>query len=96
MQNTLENGKILYSEYSDGSGFMIREMHETKNPRMRFQAGRLVMAPFKEPIYRQRTVTHHVDRDDIQKFHLLGWGFNRSEALDMASNRLLRAEIAKH
>jgi len=71
-------------------------MHETKNPRFRYQAGKLVMEPMKLPVYQQRTITHHIDGDDIQKFQLQGWGRTRGEALDMASNRLLRAEMAKH
>ena len=96
MQNQLDNGRVLYSEYSDGSGFIIREMHETKNPLLRFQAGKMVMMPMKIPVYRMRSVSHHIDGDDIQKFQILGWGWSRSDALDMASNRLLKREIANN
>lgn len=104
MQNTVirmnESGKqtevALYNEYPDGSGFIIREMLETKNIGMKFQAGRHVMKPMRLPQYNLKgVITHHVDGDDIQKFELHGFGSSREAALQMASDRNLIRDIQK-
>lgn len=104
MQNTVirpdENGKdrevLAYSEHTDQSGFVIREVAETKDPRFRFQAGYIVMTPMRLPIYKGAVVTHHVDGDEIQRFQIHGAGKTKAEALERACNKLLRAEIAKN
>jgi hypothetical protein len=116
MQNVVTrqdgNGKdkevVIFNEYTDLSGFVVREMMETKNEAMRFQAGRHVMKPMRLPVYKYITervngedvkkaiLTHHVDGDDIQKFELHGAGRTKEEALDRASNKLLRREVEKH
>jgi hypothetical protein len=115
MQNVIlrqdEKGKdrevVIYNEYSDCSGFVIREIIETKNEAMRFQVGRHVMKPMRLPVYKYITecvngedvkkaiLTHHKDGDDIQKFELLGNGRTKEEALQRASNKLLRREVEK-
>jgi hypothetical protein len=98
---------VIFKEYLDFSGFIIREILETKNPEMRFQVGHLVMLPMRLPVFRHTTemvdgkeeiksvLTHHEDGDEIQKFLLHGTGRTREEALEDASNKLLRQEIAK-
>lgn len=104
MQNVVvrqdEKGKdkevVIFNEYTDLSGFVVREMLETKNEAMRFQAGRHVMKPMCIPVYQGSMVTHHKDGDDIQKFELHGVGRTKEEALDRASNKLLRRDIEKH
>ena len=115
MQNVIvrqdEKGKdkevVIFTEYTELSGFVVREMLETKNEAMRFQAGRHVMKPMRLPVYKYITervngedvkkaiLTHHVDGDDIQKFELHGVGRTMEEALDRASNKLLRRDIEK-
>lgn len=104
MQNVVsretEDGKskevVIFNEYTDMSGFVVREMLETKNPEMAFQVGYLVMKPMRLPVYTGTMVTSHRDGDDIQKFHLHGNGRTKEEALTRASNKLLRADVAKH
>ena len=98
----------LYNEYTDLSGFVVREMLETKNEAMRWQAGWHVMKPKRLPVYkyvmervdgkdvRKAISTHHVDGYEIQKFELHGVGRTKEEALDRASNKLLRRDIEKH
>jgi len=98
----------LYNEYTDLSGFVVREILETKNEAMRWQAGRHVMKPMRIPVYKyviekedgkdvhKPILTHHVDGDEIQKFELHGVGRTKEEALDRASNKLLRRDIEKH
>jgi hypothetical protein len=103
MQNTVirpdESGKdtevVIFSEYTDHSGFWIREVTESKDPRFRFQAGYIVMTPMRLPVYKGAVVTHHVDGDEIQRFQIHGAGSTKAEALEQACNKLLRAEIAK-
>ena len=98
---------VIFKEYPDFSGFIIREILETKNPEMRFQVGHLVMVPMRLPVFRHTTemvdgkeeiksvLIRHQDGDEIQKFLLHGTGRTREEALEDASNKLLRQEIAK-
>jgi len=105
MQNKLDDGTTLYNEYTDISGFIIREILRTDDPRIRFQAGRHVMTPMRLPVYRRviervdgkpimkNILTRHVDSDEIQRFQIHGYGRSREEALDRAANKLLRAEI---
>ena len=103
MQNmvtrTDENGKeheaVLYRENGDHSGFVIREMLETKNPAMAFQAGYIVRKPMRIPVYTGAVATSHRDGDDIEKFHLHGNGRTKEEAITRACNKLLAADIAK-
>lgn len=87
---------VIFSEYTDLSGFVVREMLETKNEAMRFQVGRHVMKPMLIPVYQGSMVTHHKDGDGIQKFELHGTGRTKEEALGSASNKLLRRDIEKH
>lgn len=116
MQNKVErvNDKgrreeiTLYNEYTDLSGFVVREMLETKNEALRVQVGRHVMKPMRLPVYkyviehvdgedvRKAILTHHVDGDEIQKFEIHGVGRTKEQALDRASNKLLRQDIEKH
>lgn len=103
MQNRVErqdaNGKseevTIFHEYTDLSGFVIREMLETKNPDLRWQAGRYTNRPMRIPVYSGAKVSHHRDGDDIQVFHMVAAGRTKEEALERASNKLLRAEIGK-
>jgi hypothetical protein len=109
MQNQLEDGTLLYTESTDMSGFVIREMLKTKTPELRFQTGYFISRPMSIPTYSERMVqgdkegemkkelfiTGHRIGDEIQVFHLHGYGRTREEALDRASNKLLRADIAK-
>ena len=104
MQNVIvrqdEKGKdkdvVIFNEYTELSGFVIREMLETKNEAMRYQAGRHVMRPMRIPVYNGSILTHHREGDDIQKFELHGTGRTKEEALTRASNKLLRRGIEKH
>jgi hypothetical protein len=101
MQNTIaredKNGNevesVIFTEYLDFSGFIIREMLETKNEAMRFQAGTYVTTPMKLPVYRGSMVSHHRDGDPIQRFHFHGNGATKEEALRNASDKLLRRDI---
>lgn len=115
MQNVVtretEDGKskdvTIFNEYTDMSGFVVREMLETANPEMAFQVGYLVIKPMRLPVYkyvmrkedgkevRKAIVAHHVDGDDIQKFHIHGNGRTKEDALTRASNKMLRADVAK-
>jgi hypothetical protein len=109
MQNKLDDGSLLYTEYTDMGGFVIRELARTNNPNFRYQVGHFVMMPMVIPIYSQRMIqgdkkgemkkelfiTGHRAGDEIQKFHLHGYGRTREEALDRASNKLIRADIAR-
>jgi hypothetical protein len=97
MQNRLDNGKLLYTEYTDTSGFIIREIEHTKNPVFRFQAGRYVNEPMKLPVYNARSVlSHHIEGDNITKFLLLGNGRTKMQALNQAADHLLSLEIENH
>jgi len=104
MQNKVErvneNGKseevTIFNECTDLSGFVIREMLETKNPEMAWQAGHYVRRPMRIPIYTGAMVTSHRDGDEVQVFHLQGNGRTKEEALTRASNKLLRADVEKH
>jgi hypothetical protein len=104
MQNTVvrqdEKGKyqevVIFYEYTDLNGFVIREMLETKNQSMRFQAGNYIVKAMRIPVYLGSILTHHKEGDDIQKFELHGLGKTKEEALTRASNKLLRREMKKH
>jgi hypothetical protein len=101
MQNTItkedKNGNevesVIFTEYLDLSGFVIREMLATKNDAMRFQAGIYVSTPMKLPVYRGSMVSHHKDGDSIQRFQLHGNASTKQEALETASDKLLRRDI---
>ena len=93
MQNSLENGRYLYLESTDDSGFILREMIGTKNPKMQFQAGKYVSLPMSIPVYTNDILTHHRIGDSIQKFGMLGYGRTAKEALTIAADKLIRAEI---
>ena len=103
MQNTVtrqdETGAeievTIYTEHTHSSKFVIREMLETKNPDLRFQAGRYVMEPMVIPVYKNSVISHHKLGDEIQKFEIHGSGRTKEDALDAASNKLLREEILK-
>jgi len=95
MQNELDNGKELYHEYKDESGFIIREIIGSGNPDMRFQAGHHIERPMMLPVYGKRIVTHHVPGDEIRIFHMQGHGRTRAIALENASNAMIREDIAK-
>lgn len=92
----------LFREESHASGFIIREILRTEVPALTFQAGTYVMRPMMLPVYRTRTkngevihqVTHHVEGNNIQKFHLCGFGSTIELALTDASDNLLRQGIA--
>ena len=92
----------LYTESTHGSGFVVREMLRASSaPGLKFQAGQYVMRPMMRPVYATRKagsetihyVTHHVEGDDIQKFHLCGFGSTLDLALSDASNNMLRQDI---
>jgi hypothetical protein len=83
----------LYHEYKEPSGFVVRELPETKNPLMKFQAGHYAMKPMQIPVYSGVLVTHHISGDEIQKFELHGFGRTKDEALINASNKMIRRDI---
>lgn len=97
MQNELDDGKIAYHESTDSSGFIVRELPNTNNTRLRFQAGRHVKRPILLPIYdKQGTkIIHHREGDDIEVFRMDGYGRSKEEALSNAANNLLRADVEK-
>ena len=108
MQNQSETGAILYTERADDSGFIIREVPGTLNPRMRFQAGYFVSRPSKDPEYVTQEIldsktgkpaykavfSHHIIGGNLQYFFLHGSGRTKEEAITNASNKLIRADIA--
>ena len=96
-QNQLESGALIYNEYTDPSGFVIRQMLRTKNHGIAFQAGKYVTRPCHIPVYNAVTkrLTHHREGDDIRVFHLHGTGRTKEEAMDRASEKLIKREIAK-
>lgn len=103
MQNRVvrqyENGKseeiTIFHEFTDTSGFVLREMIETKNKNLRWQAGRYTNRPMRIPVYSKSVVSHHIDGDDIKVFYLVAVGKTKEEALVRASDKLLRAEMCK-
>ena len=96
MQSQLDNGKILYAEYADSSGFIVREIYGTRHEWLRYQAGRYETRPMNIPIYNAAgKLQHHVQGDDIQVFAMHGHGPTKGEALFHASNKLLRADIKR-
>jgi len=70
-------------------------MYASKNPELAFQAGHFVTRPMQIPSYTGAVVTSHRHGDDIQKFHHHGNGRTKEEAIHRASNKLIRADIAK-
>jgi hypothetical protein len=96
MQNQLEDGTVLFTEQTDISGFVIREMLQTKSAYLRFQAGHYGSRPMQIPVYGNGSkITHHKLGDDIQTFKLEGTGRTRDEAISNASTALIRADIQR-
>jgi hypothetical protein len=93
MQNELDDGTILYQEYTDTTGFVIREMIKTKNASMRFQAGKYVRTPMMIPVYKNTVITHHRVGDDIDRFLIHGFAKTLAVAIERACNKLLREDI---
>jgi len=100
MQNQIEtdDGKTItiYHEGTDISGYVIRELLKTKNAKMTFQAGYYARRPMRLPIYTGSVATSHRDGDDVQVFHLHGYGKTKAEAITSASNKLLRGDMVAH
>lgn len=108
MEYLNEKKEVLYTENTDASGFVIREIPRTENEHMRFQAGYTVSRPELVPEYTPRTVTdsktgkpvlravftHHSIGGNIPVFHLHGSGSTKEKAITNASNKLIRADIA--
>lgn len=96
MQNELDDGTKLFTEETDISGFVIRDMLRTKTPYLRYQAGHYGTRPMQIPVYGNGTkITHHKMGDDIQTFLLQGIGRTRDEAISNASTALIRADIKR-
>lgn len=93
MQNELDDGTSLYHEYTDPSGFVVREIPRSQNPQLRFQVGQYKNRPMSLPVYQADRMTHHVQGTDVRVFHILGFAEKRMQALDNASNYLLRKDI---
>lgn len=94
MQNELDNGTVLYTEQTDQSGFIVRDMLRTKSSYLRYQAGHYAFRPMEVPVYAVgNRISHHRKGDDIQVFKLEGFGRTLSEAIDNASTRLIRKEL---
>ena len=97
MQNELDNGTVLYTEQTDRSGFVIREILRTRSAYLRFQAGHYASRPIMIPVYgHENKITHHRRGDDIQVFKLEGIGRTLDEAITNASTALIRKEINRN
>ncbi len=88
MQHTLDDGTLLYQETADSSGFVVRELIETKNKNMRYQVGRFAFRPMRIPMYAKGAnpplITHHTEGDDVRVFHLTGHGSTLAKAMMQA------------
>jgi len=93
MQSELDNGEVLYNEYVDISGFIVREMNKKAAPDLRYQAGRYKHRRSEVPVFDGDKVTRYAIGDEVRVFHLLGFGDTLGKALDNASNLLFKKEI---
>jgi hypothetical protein len=97
MENTTDDGKILFTETADTCGYVVRELLETKNENMRYQVGFFAFRPMRIPVYALRSyppiITHHVDGSDVRVFLMAGYGPTLANAM-MHAERNSKAATA--